>query len=470
MLVETHSPANLASRYNAARMPARLIEALATTGPLADLFSDESVLRAMLQFEVALAKAQARVGVIPKSAADAIATTQPRAFDIPQIAHDTFRAGTPAIPFVKTLTEIVRRKYTTAAGFVHWGATSQDIADTALVLLLQQAQPILAKDLTALESSLRAISEKHKNTIMLGRTLLQAAPPITFGLKAANWLSTIQRSREKLDASFDEALVLQFGGASGTLAALKKDGVRLAKALGEELDLRCPEAPWHTQRERLASLMCACGVLTGSLGKMARDIALLMQNEIVEVAESSGDGRGGSSTMPHKRNPIACALTLAAANRAPHLIASFLSAMPQEHERGVGGWQSEWPAVAAIVQSTGVAASSMAEAANGLSVDTKRMRANLEATNGIVFAERAMMLLAPRIGRDTAHKLIESAARKSVQEGKRLASVLAEMPDVTKHLDAATLRKLEAPEEYLGSAEIFRKAQLSHKSAKKKER
>jgi 3-carboxy-cis,cis-muconate cycloisomerase len=469
-LLDAHSPANLASRYNAARMSARLIEALATTGPLADLFSDESVLRAMLQFEVTLAKAQARVGVIPKSAATVIAAAQTSDFDISELARNTLRAGTPAIPFVKALTEIVRRNDAAAAGFVHWGATSQDVADTALVLLLERAQPILAKDLTVLEASLRALSERHKNTIMLGRTLLQAAPPITFGLKAAAWFSSISRSRGRLDASFAEALVLQFGGASGTLAALGKDGVRVAKALAEELDLSCPEAPWHTQRDRLASLMCACGVLTGSLGKMARDIALLMQNEVAEVSEPGGDGRGGSSTMPHKRNPIACAITLASANRVPHLVASFLSAMPQEHERGVGGWQSEWPTVAAVIQSTGVAASSMAEAASGLAVDAKRMRSNLEATNGLIFAERAMMLLAPKIGRDTAHTLIESATKKSVQEGKRLASVLAEIPDVRKHLNAATLRRLESPEEYLGSAEVFRKAQVSHKSAKKKER
>ncbi len=451
-------------------MPARLIEALATTGPLASLFSDESVLRAMLQFEVALAKAQAHIGVIPKSAAKVIASTQTSAFDVSALARDTLRAGTPAIPFVKAFTEIVRRADATAAGFVHWGATSQDVADTALVLLLKQAQPILAKDLTVLESSLRTLSEKHKGTMMLGRTLLQPAPPITFGLKAANWFSSIRRCRERLDAAFSDALVLQFGGASGTLASLGKDGPAVARALANNLDVACPEAPWHTQRDRLASLMCACGVLTGSLGKMAHDIALIMQNEIAEVAEPAADGRGGSSTMPHKRNPIGCALTLAAANRMPHLVASFLSAMPQEHERGVGGWQSEWPTVAAVIQSTGVASSSMAEVAGGLSVDTKRMRANLEATNGLIFAERAMMLLAPKIGRDSAHKLIESAARRSAQEGKRLASTLAEMPEVTRHLNAATLRRLESPEEYLGSAEIFREAQVSHKSTKKKER
>jgi 3-carboxy-cis,cis-muconate cycloisomerase len=472
--IKADSPVDRPPRYNAARMPARLIEALATTEPLADLFSDESVLRAMLQFEVALANAQAHVGVIPRSAARAIAAAQIRAFDVSTLAHDILRAGTPAIPFVKALTQFVRRKDATAAGFVHWGATSQDLADTALVLLLKQALPILAKDLTALESSLRALSEKHKNTVMLGRTLLQPAPPITFGLKAANWLSSVRRSREKLESTFAEALVLQFGGASGTLASLGKNGPAVAHALAKEVGLDCPEAPWHTQRDRLASLICACGVLTGSLGKMARDIALMMQNEIAEVAEPAGGGRGGSSTMPHKRNPIACALTLAAANRLPNLVASFLSAMSQEHERGVGGWQAEWPTVAAVIQSTGVAAASMAEAASGLWVDPKRMRANLEATNGLIFAERAMMLLAPKTGRDAAHQILESAASKSVQEGKRIASVLAEMPDATKHLNAATLSRIESPEEYLGSAENFRKAQLVKKpvtkTMRKKER
>ena len=442
-------------------MTARLIEALNTTDQLADIFSDQSVLRAMLQFEVSLAKAEARVGVIPNSAAKAIVSaTQPAAFDMAKLVRSAFRAGTPAIPLVKALTEAVHRKDPDAAGFVHWGATSQDVGDTALVLLLKQAQSILANDLALIESSLQRLSDQHKSTVMLGRTLLQAAPPITFGLKVAGWLSAIRRSRLKLDAAFGEALILQFGGASGTLASLGKDGISVSKALAQELDLICPAAPWHAQRDRLAILMCACGVLTGSLGKMARDVSLMMQNEVAEVSEPGGDGRGGSSTMPHKRNPIACALTLSAATRVPHLVASFLSAMPQEHERGVGSWHSEWPIVAAIVESTGVAAASMAEVAAGLSVDTSRMRANLEATNGLIFAEKAMMLLAPKIGRDKAHELLECAARKAAAEGKRLVEALAQMPEVIRHLDSATLAKLAVAEEYLGSAQAFRRAQL----------
>ena len=228
------------------------------------------------------------------------------------------------------------------------------------------------------------------------------------------------------------------------------------------LDLETsPPAPWHTQRDQLATLICACAVLTGSLGKMARDISLLMQNEVGEAAEPGGEGRGGSSTMPNKRNPTACSLTLAAAHRVPGLVASFLSAMLQEHERGVGGWQAEWPIIAAVVQSTGVAIASMAEVAEGLSVDVQKMRLNIENTNGAIFAERAMMLLGAKLGRDVAHKIVEAAVRKSVKEGKHLAAVLAETPEVATHLGPAELKKLETPEQYLGSAEAFRKALVS---------
>lgn len=452
-------------------MPARLIEALSTTGPLADIFSDESVLRAMLEFEVALARAEARVGVIPQSAAKAIAAmAKPEAFDLASLSQQTLRAGTPGIPLVKAFTEVVRAKDVTAAGFVHWGATSQDVADTALVLMLKRARPILIRDLAELETTLRKLSDKHKNSVMLGRTLLQAAPPITFGLKAAGWLSAIQRDRLQIEQTFAEALILQFGGASGTLAALGKKGPAVANTLAEELGLECPEAPWHTQRDRLASLICACGVLTGSLGKMARDISLMTQDEVAEVSEPGGKGRGGSSTMPHKRNPIACALTLAAASRVPHLVASFLSAMPQEHERGVGGLQSEWPIVASAVQSTGLAIASMAEVAGGLSVHRTRMRKNLEATDGVVFAERAVMLLTPKIGRDSAHDLLTSAAKEANKRGVRLKEVLAEMPEVTAHLDSRTVRGLESPEQYLGAAEEFRKAQVARRPSRTTER
>jgi 3-carboxy-cis,cis-muconate cycloisomerase len=449
-----------------------LIESLATTEPLADLFSDQSVLQAMLDFESALARAEARAGVIPQSAANVIRKlAKAENFDIAHLAAATLRAGTPGIPLAQALTEKVRTANADAAGYVHWGATSQDVADTALILLLKRAQPVLSADIVRLTRALKKLSHEHKQTVMLGRTLMQPAPPITFGLKAAGWLASVQRNKENLDTAFSEALVLQFGGASGTLASLGKKGTDVARVLANELKLACPEAPWHTQRQRLATLMCACGILTGSLGKIARDISLLMQAEIAEVAEQGGDGRGGSSTMPHKTNPIGCALTLASAQRVPGLVASFLSGMVQEHERGVGGWQAEWPTVASIIQATGLAAASMAEVAEGLSINAASMRSNIDATQGVIFAERAAMLLGAKLERDVARKILQDAVKKSTKQKRRLSEVLAEIPEVTNHLDRATLRNLERPEEYLGSAEVLRKALISSKSktTKKKE-
>jgi 3-carboxy-cis,cis-muconate cycloisomerase len=330
-----------------------------------------------------------------------------------------------------------------------------------LVLLLKRAQPILESDLARLERALRRLAETHGGTVMLGRTLLQAAPPTTFGLKAAGWLGSVRRGRARVQSRFSEGLLLQFGGATGTLASLGQNGDSVGRELAKELGLSLPDAPWHTQRDRLAALMCACGVLTGSMGKIARDITLLMQTEVAEAAEPSGPGRGGSSTMPHKRNPSGCVVTLAAANRAPGLVATFLSAMVQEHERAAGSWQSEWPTVAALMQATGVAAASMAEVTEGLSVDGARMRANIEATKGVIFAERAMMLLGEKLGRDAAHKLLDEATQRSVTQGRHLYEVLGEMPEVSRHLDSDTLKKLEAPEEYLGSADAFRMRLLS---------
>ena len=448
-------------------MPVTLIASMATTEALADVFSDDSVIDAMLAFEAALASAEAYAGIIPRSAADVIAKIRRDSFDAASLASQTLRGGTPGIAFSRALTEVVRTADPTAAGFVHWGATSQDVADTALVLLLKRVQRILDSDLARLDAALLSLAERHANTIMLSRTLMQPAPPITFGLKAAGWLASVRRDREHLNASFSECLVVQFGGASGTLASLGEKGIEVGRAVAKELDLAWPNAPWHTHRDRLARPVCACGVLSGSLGKIARDITLLMQNEVGEAAEAGGQGRGGSSTMPHKRNPIGCSLTLANAARVPPLVATFLASMVQEHERGVGGWQAEWPTVANLMQATGLAVASMAEVAEGLTVDSARMRANLEATRGVVFAERAMMILGSRLGRDVAHKLLEEAVRQSVAQGKRLAEVLAGMPEVTRHIGVAALGDLERPEKYLGVAEQFRKRLLSGSSDKK---
>ena len=449
-------------------MPVRLIDSLATTEALSEVFSDHSVLEAMLAFEVGLARAEARAGVVPESAAKAIAAAaRVESFNVSDLANQTLRGGTPGIPLAKALTERVRASDPNAASFVHWGATSQDVADTALVLLLKKSQVLFESDLEQMEGALLRLAEQHADAVMLGRTLLQAAPPITFGLKAAGWLAAVRRCQENLRKGFSAALILQFGGASGTLASLGEKGIEVGRALAAELSLGYPDSPWHTHRDRLASLVCACGVLTGSLGKMARDISLLMQSEVAEVAEPGGQGRGGSSTMPHKRNPIGCAVTLAAAQRVPPLVATFLSCMVQEHERGVGGWQAEWPVVADIIQATGLAVASMAEVSEGLTVDPERMRANIDATRGVIFAERATMLLGAKLGRDVAHKLLEEATRQSVAHQKDLTEILSAMPEVTRHLDAATLRDLATPEKYLGVAEQFRTRLIANQSEEK---
>ena len=436
-------------------MASRLIDSLASTEALAELFSDNSILRAMLQFEVALARVESRLGIIPASAAQSIAAAaNPSSFDAVELSRRSLRAGTPSIPLVNALTERVRSINESAAASVHWGATSQDVSDTALILLLTQAHSLIEADLARCEEALVALSEQNCNSVMLGRTLLQAGPPITFGLKTAAWLGAVRRGRERLSQAFTDALVVQFGGAVGTLAMLGDKGSEVVRELATELSLGCPDAPWHTHRDRLGTLVCACGLLTGSLGKIARDISLLMQNEVGEASEPTGEGRGGSSTMPHKRNPIGCTVTIAAAAR-----------MPQEHERSIGGSQSEWPTVAAVIQSTGVAAASIAEIAEGLTVDPARMRRNLEETRGIVFSEKAMTVLARKLGRHKAHQLLEAAVRKAVDEKRTLAEVLEEMPEISKILDKAAVQRLAVAEDYLGSAESFRLALLRDRSS-----
>jgi len=435
-------------------MSVRLIESLATTEPLAEVFSDASVLQAMLDFEVALARVEAELQIIPQSAVRAITRcSRAEDYDITVLAKETLRAGTPGIPVVKALRKRVQQEDARAADFVHWGTTSQDVADTALVLLLRNAAQVLDADLARMEKSLRTVVAKHRKTVMLGRTLLQPAPPVTMGLKAAGWLASVRRGRARLQRAFADALVLQFGGASGTLAGLGSRGLRVAELLAKRLRLDLPDAPWHTHRDRLAEVVCACGILTGSLGKMARDVSLLMQHEVGEAAEPGGDGRGGSSTMPQKRNPIASAIALAAANRVPGLTAAFLSQMVQEHERGVGGWQAEWPTISEVIQSTGAAIASMAEVAEGVAVNPARMKANLRSTQGTIFAEKAALLLGAKLGREAAHEALERATDPKKTRGRTLAQSLAEISQ--EQADKKLLARLEDAEDYLGAAQTF---------------
>lgn len=437
-------------------MPVRLTESLTTTESLAEAFSDIPVLQATLDFEVALARAEAELKIIPHSAARTIAkVARAEDFDVAALARETLRAGTPGIPVVKALRKKVQLIDPGSADFVHWGATSQDVSDSALILILGKCRAILDADLNRLESALRELVGEYKDTVMLGRTLLQPAPPITLGLKAAGWLAAVRRGHARMTSAFSDALVLELGGASGTLAALGNRGIEVGKRVAKLLDIGYPDAPWHTHRDRLAGLVCACGILTGSLGKIARDVSLLMQAEVGELAEPGGSGRGGSSTMPQKRNPIASSVTLAAANRVPGLVASFLMQMVQEHERGVGGPQAEWSTIASVVQSTGLAIASMAEVAEGLSVNRSRIQENLASTHGTIFAEKAALLLSRKIGRERAHQILEEATDPRQLRDRTLAVALAQQPEIQGQISPKILARLEYPQDYLGMAREF---------------
>ena len=433
-------------------MSSTLIDCLLTTDGLAAVFSDGAVLDAMAAFEAALARASAAAGVIPAAAAEAIAQAASRGgFDASTIASDARRGATPAIPFVKILRERVAAIDTGSATYLHWGATSQDVTDTALVLVLQQARALIEADHDRLERSLRALSDRHATTIMVGRTLLQPAGPTTFGLKVANWVAPIARSWRRLDRAWTDATVLQLGGPTGTLAAFGERGPAIAEAMARALGL-ASAPPWHTDRDRLGALVAAAGLYVATLAKAARDISLLMQPEVGEGAEPGG----GSSSMPQKQNPSGCALVLAAATRMPGLVAAHLTAMPNDHERGVGGIQAEWANVAAIVQTTGTAAAALAGATEGLHVDPHRMRTNLEATRGTIFAERATLLLARALGRERAHALVAAAIERSRREGEAFGPALRSEARHEETLAPGLLDAIDRPEDYLGSAGILR--------------
>jgi 3-carboxy-cis,cis-muconate cycloisomerase len=367
----------------------------------------------MLDVEAALAEAEATNGVIPREAATAIrAAAKADLYDIAAIESEAERAGNLAIPLVRQLTSRVASTNADAARFVHWGATSQDIIDTGLVLQLRAAVPLMVRDFSRAADAAAKHAERHIKTVMAGRTWLQQATPITFGLKAAGWCDALDRATARVESRLNDASVLQFGGASGTLAALGDRGPAIAASLGKALQLSVPAMPWHAQRDRLAALACAIGVATGTSGKIGRDLGLLAQTEVGEAHEPASHA-GGSSTMPHKRNPVRASVIVAAALRAPGLVATILSAMLQEHERGLGGWQAEWQVLPDLVVTAAGAAHALAEALEALVVDSTRMRANLDLTGGLTMAEAIAMRLAQKVGKHEAHTMIERAAARA---------------------------------------------------------
>lgn len=409
--------------------------------------------QAMLDFEAGLARAQAQAGVIPAEAATAIsAACRVELLDLARIRADTVKGGNPAIPLVKLLTANVAGE---AAGYVHWGATSQDVIDTALMLVVKRATAQLVDELQTIERQCAELAERHRTTVMAGRTLLQQALPVTFGLKAAGWLSQIRRARQELERLRAEALAVQFGGAVGTLASLGEQGMAVLKALAVELELAEPDLPWHTARDRIVRIVSTLGLVGGAAGKIALDVALLMQTEVAEVAEPSAPGRGGSSTMPHKRNPVLSTLTLAAVRRLHALVPLAYGAMLQEHERAAGAWHAEWETMTEALRLTAAALSHVRLITAGLAVDAERMRGNLDLTHGLLMAESVMMALAPVLGRGEAHARVEAACREAVAKNVSLRTVLQRDQALVAQFGQEGFERLFEPESYLGVASEF---------------
>jgi 3-carboxy-cis,cis-muconate cycloisomerase len=417
---------------------------------------DMAYLQHMLDFEAALARAEAAAGVIPESAAGPITLAcRAEAFELAALAEAATRSGNLAIPLVKALTAAVAKQDADAARYVHWGATSQDVIDTAAMLTLRAAIDALLGDVGRAIAGFAGLAKRHRDTPVVARTWLQHALPMPFGLKLAEYAAALHRSGARLRRLRSDGLALQFGGAAGTLAALGDNGLAVAKRLAEELKLPLPDAPWHTHRDRIAEAASVFAILAGTCGKIARDVQLMMQTDVAEAFEPSGEGRGGSSTMPHKRNPVAAATALAAATMAPNLAATIFAAQVGDHERSAGPWHAEWPTLPMLQLVTSGALADIVDIAEGLEVDAARMRLNLGATNGLIMAEAVTMALAEKIGKSEAHHLVEAASKKAVADKQGLHDVLTRDARVTAHLSTDRLTKLFEPMAYQGASQAL---------------
>jgi 3-carboxy-cis,cis-muconate cycloisomerase len=426
------------------------------------LFADVATVQSILDFEAALARAEARAGLIPQDSAAAIsASCRADLLYLPALRQAVANAGNLAIPLVKELTAIVARSSPDAARYVHYGATSQDALDTGLFLQLRSATRRIQQDLDSIAVSLADLTARHQKTLLPARTWMQQALPTTFGFITAGWLDACLSHCARLEHLLGDSLALQFGGASGTLAALHDRGAEVALLLSEELALPLPLIPWHAQRERISEVAAAYGLLAGTLSKIARDLSLHMQTEVGELSEPGATGRGGSSTMPHKQNPVACAAILATTSRVPALVSTILDSLSGEYQRSLGAWQSEWETVPEIVRLAAGASHHLAALLPRLVVNSDRMRANLELTNGLIYAEAVTFALSKKIDRFAAHRLVEGACRRAQSEQRHLREVLCGDREVGTLLDSKSLHELFEPANYLGSAHRFIEAVLT---------
>lgn len=444
-------------------MAAELLRAVVVTDEMAEVTGDGAWLRALLDAEVALARAEADVGVIPVAAADAIAAaaSEPGRFDPAALGRAARGGGNPVIPLVDALGAAAGAEAAEARAWVHWGATSQDIMDSAQMLVAQRALVPIGAALTSLADACAAQAEEHRHTLMAGRTLLQQALPITFGLQAAGWLAGTLDAADQVRAASGQ-LSAELGGAAGTLASLGSDGPETLARFAHHLGLPAPVLPWHTARQRVAGLAGALATALGTAAKISGDVALLMQTEVGEVFEPAGAGRGGSSTLPHKRNPVAAAAVATAARQGLALLPVLYGSLVAEHQRPVGAWQSEWESLSQLLALAGSAVAQTAETVAGLEVHADAMRANLDLTRGLLVSERVSLALASAtdgsgrvVGRPAAKAAVEAASKRVVASGRTLAEELADDETVTAALGAAELAELLDPAGYLGSTEVW---------------
>jgi 3-carboxy-cis,cis-muconate cycloisomerase len=412
--------------------------------------SDSAWVQAMLDVEAALARAESRLGLIPAAAADGIANhCKVDEFDVAQLGRAAVRSANPVIPLVNALRAAVAQE---AAPYVHRGATSQDILDTAMMLIARRGLEIILADLEQATAAAAALADRHRTTVMAARTLLQQALPTTFGLKAAGWLIAIVEARSELTRVRRTRLAVQFGGAAGTMAALGDRGLDVARELAAELALAEPTLPWHTARARVVEVATALGIAAGVAGKVALDVVLMAQTEVGEISERAAAGRGSSSTLPQKHNPVDAIEILAGVRGINGQIAVLLGAMVQEHERGAGAWQAEWPAFAETIRLAGGAVFRLASMLSGLQVDPERMRRNLDLSGGSILAEHVVTMLGERIDRVMARALVDAAVSTAAATGRPFKDVLHEDPAITTYLKPEELAVALAPSRYLGVA------------------
>lgn len=423
------------------------------TDAMRAVFDERAYFQRMLDVEAALARAQARLGIIPAEAAAAITTAATYAnLDPAELAASVRNVGYPVVGLVRGLSRAAGEE---AGRWTHWGATTQDIMDTATVLQVREGLTLIETSLTAILRALITQAQRHRDTVMAGRTHLQQALPTSFGLKCATWALPLIRHLERLSQLRPRVEQVSFGGAAGTLASLGDEGIAVMESLAEELGLHPATAPWHVARDSLAETVSLLGLIAGSLAKFATDTALLSQTEVGEISEPHVQGRGSSSTMPQKRNPISAEYVRAGAQGAQAMVPLMQGAMAQDHERGTGPWQAEILALPQCFLLTHGALEHARSIAEGMVVDAERMRRNLDLTGGLIVAEAVMMGLAPMLGRAQAHHVVQHACDVALGENVPLADALSREPDITGRLDAAAIARLTDPSHYLGSAGAF---------------